>query len=81
MKVSDGLTVASDLMFNDLVKKEKPTPKPTIAIIKANKTTSTVLKKLKKKKTYYVRVRTYKKLGKKTYYSKWSNIKSVKIKK
>ena len=49
--------------------------------IKKNKTTSTVLKKLKKKKTYYVRVRTYKKLGKKTYYSKWSNIKSVKIKK
>lgn len=50
-------------------------------IIKKNKTTSIVLKKLKKKKTYYVRVRTYKKQGKKTYYSKWSNIKSVKIKK
>lgn len=49
--------------------------------IKKNKITSTVLKKLKKKKTYYVRVRAYKKLGKKTYYSKWSNIKSVKIKK
>lgn len=49
--------------------------------IKKNKTTSTVLKKLKKKKTYYVRVRTYKKLGNKTYYSKWSNVKKVKIKK
>lgn len=49
--------------------------------IKKNKITSTVLKKLKKKKTYYVRVRTYKKLGNKTYYSKWSNVKKVKIKK
>lgn len=49
--------------------------------IRKNKTTSTVLKKLKKKKTYYVRIRTYKKIGNKTYYSKWSNVKSVKIKK
>ena len=49
--------------------------------IKKNKTTSTVLKKLKKKKTYYVRIRTYKKDGKTTYYSKWSNVKKLKIKK
>ena len=49
--------------------------------IKKNKTTSTVLKKLRKKKTYYVRIRTYKKDGKTTYYSKWSNVKKVKIKK
>lgn len=49
--------------------------------IKKNKTTSTVLKKLKKKKTYYVCIRTYKKDGKTTYYSKWSNVKKLKIKK
>lgn len=49
--------------------------------IKKNKTTSTTLKKLKKKKTYYVRVRTYKTVSGKNYYSKWSNVKKVKIKK
>lgn len=49
--------------------------------IKKNKTTSTTLKKLKKKKTYYVRVRTYKTVFGKNYYSKWSNVKKVKIKK
>ena len=49
--------------------------------IKKSKTTSTTLKKLKKKKTYYVRVRTYKTVSGKNYYSKWSNVKKVKIKK
>lgn len=49
--------------------------------IKKNKTTSTTLKKLKKRKTYYVRVRTYKTVSGKNYYSKWSNVKKVKIKK
>lgn len=49
--------------------------------VKKNKTTSTTLKKLKKKKTYYVRVRTYKIVSGKNYYSKWSNVKKVKIKK
>lgn len=41
---------------------------------------STTLKKLKRKKKYYVRIRTVKKVGKKNYYSKWSKIKSVKVK-
>lgn len=49
--------------------------------IKKNKTTSTTLRKLKKKKTYYIRVRTYKTVSGKNYYSKWSNVKKVKIKK
>ena len=49
--------------------------------IKKNKTTTTTIKKLKKKKTYYVRIRCFKKSGKKTIYSKWSSMKSVKIKK
>lgn len=48
--------------------------------IKKNKTTTTTIKKLKKKKTYYVRIRCFKKSGKKTIYSKWSSMKSVKIK-
>lgn len=41
---------------------------------------STTLKKLKRKKKCYVRIRTVKKVGKKNYYSKWSKIKSVKVK-
>ncbi|MEY8459927.1 fibronectin type III domain-containing protein [Eggerthellaceae bacterium 24-137] len=36
--------------------------------------------KLKAKKTYYVQVRTYKKVGKATYYSAWSKAKAVKTK-
>ena len=44
-------------------------------------TGSVTIKKLKVKKTYYVRVRTYKKIAGNTYYGKWSNRKSVKIKK
>lgn len=51
---------------------------------KGNKTTSKTVSKLKKKKTYYVRVRTYKTVkinGKnKTYYGKWSSKKAVKTK-
>ena len=36
---------------------------------------------LKKGKTYYVRVRTYKKTGGKTYYSAWGSTKTVKVRK
>ena len=49
--------------------------------ISKNKTTSYTSKKLKKKKTYYVRIRTSKKVSGKTYYSGWSSVKKVKIKK
>jgi Fe-S cluster assembly iron-binding protein IscA len=42
------------------------------------KTTKTTLSGLKAKTTYYVRVRTYKKVNGKTYYSKWSNYKYTK---
>ena len=49
--------------------------------ISKNKTTSYTIKKLKKKKTYYVRIRTYKKVSGKTYYSGWSSVKKVKINK
>ena len=48
--------------------------------VKNYKTTSVTLKRLKAKKTYYVRVRTFKKTGKTTYYSGWSTAKSVKTK-
>ena len=45
------------------------------------KKTSITIKKLSKKKTYYVRVRAYVLNGKKKVYGKWSNVKKVKIKK
>ena len=42
--------------------------------------TSYKVKKLLPKKKYYVRMRPYTKSGSKTYYGKWSKVKSVKIK-
>lgn len=51
----------------------------TVTITKA-KTVSKKVKKLKKKKTYYVRVRTYKTVSGTKYYSYWSAVKSVKTK-
>ena len=49
--------------------------------IKKNKTTSSTVKKLKAKKKYYVRIRTYKNVNGKTYYSGWSKVKNVITKK
>lgn len=48
--------------------------------IKKNKTTSTTVKKLKNKKKYYVRIRTYKTVNGKKYYSGWSKVLNVKTK-
>ena len=48
--------------------------------IKKNKTTSSTAKKLKSKKKYYVRIRTYKTVNGKKIYSGWSASKSVKTK-
>ncbi len=45
------------------------------------KTTSKTISKLKSNKTYYVRVRTYKTVGKTKYYSNWSSAVSKKTKK
>ena len=63
--------VATDKKF----KKNKKT-----VTIKKQKTTSTTVKKLKAKKKYYVRVRTYKTVNGKKVYSSWSSVKSVKTK-
>lgn len=48
-------------------------------LIKKN-TTSAQIKKLKRKKRYYVRIRSYKQLSNKRYYSNWSKVKTIKIK-
>ena len=45
-----------------------------------SKTASKVIKKLKSKKKYYVKVRAYKTVGKKKYYGSYTSIKSIKVK-
>ncbi len=52
----------------------------TTKTISSYKTTKYTLKSLSAKKTYYVRVRTYKTVGKTKYYSGWSTYKYVKTK-
>ena len=65
------IQVATDKKF----KKNKKT-----VTIKKQKTTKTTIKKLKAKKKYYVRIRTYKTVNGKKVYSAWSKVKSVKTK-
>ena len=50
------------------------------ATVKKATTTSKTVKDLKKKKTYYVKVRSYKTVNGKKVYSDWSNVKKVKTK-
>ena len=65
------IQLATDKKF----KKNKKT-----VTIKKQKTTKTTVKKLKAKKKYYVRIRTYKIVNGKKVYSSWSKIKTVKTK-
>ncbi len=61
---------------------KKFTKKTTKTItVKGNKTTSKTIKKLKGKKKYYVRVKGYKTYKGKKYYSSYSKIKTVTVKK
>lgn len=53
--------------------------KSTITTIAGNNHTSKKIKNLKKKTRYYVRIRTYKTVGKQRYYSNWSSVKTKKI--
>lgn len=48
--------------------------------VNKQKTTKTTVKKLKSKKTYFLRVRTYKTVNGKKVYSSWSKVKSIKTK-
>ncbi len=49
--------------------------------VKKNAITKLTVKKLRTGKTYYVRIRTYKTANGKKYYSAWSKVKKVRIKK
>ena len=61
---------------------KKTTKTKTVkATSRAGKTCQLKATKLKAKKKYYVQVRTYKKMGSKTYYSSWSKAKAVKTRK
>ncbi len=51
----------------------------TVTVAK-NSTVKSTVKKLKSNKKYFVRVRTYKTVGKTKYYSSWSASKNIKIK-
>lgn len=52
----------------------------TTLTVTKNKTTSATVKSLKAKKTYYVRIRTYKTVSGKKIYSDWSKVKTQKTK-
>ena len=58
--------------------KNKNFSKKKIVTVKGSKSLSKTIKKLSAGTTYYVRVRTYKSVNKKKYYSKWSNVMSAK---
>ena len=45
-----------------------------------SRNTKLTVRNLKSRKNYYVRVRSYKKVGRQTWYSGWSNVKCIKIK-
>ena len=51
-----------------------------IQTVSGAKKTKTTIKKLKAKKKYYVRIRTYKTVAGTKYYSAWSKAKSAKVK-
>ena len=54
--------------------------KPKSVTIKSNKTTTKTIKKLKSKKTYYIKVRSFRTVKGKRIYSAYSKVKKVKIK-
>ena len=49
-------------------------------VVRSNKTTSKVVKKLTSKKKYFVKVRSYKQVGKTKTYGAYSKVKTVKVK-
>ncbi len=51
-----------------------------VVTISKNKTTSKTMKNLKSNKTYYVKIRSYKKVGSKKIYGDWSNTLRVAVK-
>ena len=71
-------TTGYQIQYSTSSKFTKKTTK-TVTVSK-NKTMSKTISKLTSKKKYYVRIRTYKTVGKTKYYSAWSKAKNVKVK-
>lgn len=76
IKDSKGNAIASSNYTVTYPSGRKNVEKYTVKVTSA-KTVSKTIKNLKAKKTYYVRIRTYKTVGKTPYYSDWSAKKSV----
>ncbi len=74
-KVTTKSTGANGYVIEYSLKKNM-SGKKSVTITK----TSGTIKKLTSKKTYYIRVRAYKTIGGKKYYSPYSSVKSVKVK-
>ena len=74
-KVSGVKGYQVEVAIDKKFKKNKKT-----ATVKKQKTTKVTIKKLKAKKKYYVRIRTYKTVKGKKIYSSWSKVKKVKTK-
>ncbi len=75
-KKNTGVT-GYQILYSTSSKFTKSTTR-TVTVSK-NKTTSSAIKKLKSSKKYYVKIRTYKKVGKTSYYSDWSSVKKAVI--
>lgn len=62
-----------------LAANKKMTKGKKVITVKGYKITTKTIKKLKSRKTYYVKVRAYNKKGKLKAYGKWSRVKKVKV--
>ena len=81
-KAKISLKKISGAKYQIKVSSSKKFTKKTTVTKKVKKATFTINnKKIKNKKTLYVKARAYKVVGGKTYYGKWSKVKKVKIKK
>ena len=75
----NSLNTASGYQVRYALNKEMTKAKTTVKV-KSPTAKAKSVTGLKKNKTYYVRVRSYRVIGNKTYYSKWSAVKAVKTK-
>lgn len=81
-KLSKGFTVkwskvSSGTGYQIQYSTSKKFKKSSLSTIRKRTATSSKVRYLKGKKKYYVRIRTYKKVGGTTYYSAWSSAKAV----
>ena len=69
-----------NIVFEENRKEVRKKPASFFVCRREKKTTKYKVKKLKAKKKYYVRVRTYKTVKGKKVYSSWSKVKNIKTK-